>query len=62
MICPRCSTSTISGPSYIVDHRGRRRAAVVVCARCSSAFEAHGYFGSARERAFREFGPWLLAA
>ncbi len=62
MICPRCSASTISGPSYVVDRRGRRKAAVVTCAACSNAFDAHEFFGSTRDRAYREFGPWLLAA
>lgn len=62
MICPRCSATTISGPTYIRDRRGRHKAAVMACGSCSTAVDAYQFFGSARERAFAAFGPWLLAA
>ncbi len=62
MICPRCASTTIDGPTYLKDRRGRRKAAVVTCGSCSTAFDAFEFYGSARDRAFAEFGPWLLAA
>lgn len=62
MICPRCSATTISGPIYLQGRRGRRKAAVMACGSCATAFDAYEFYGSERERAFFEIAPWLLAA